>query len=52
MLGRFLFHGVSEWAERGETDGWVWGTLEFGLGMELLNPDKESVEKKEGRLET
>lgn len=32
----------------GKTDGWVWGTLEFGLGMELVNPDKESVEKRRG----
>lgn len=28
------------------------GDSEFGLGMELVNPDKESVEKRRGRLET
>ena len=28
------------------------GDSEFGLGMELVNPDKESVEKRRGRVET
>lgn len=43
--------GVSEWAER--EDGWVGlGTLEFGLGMELVNPDKGVCGEEEGRLET
>lgn len=42
--------GVSEWAEGKR--GWVWGTLEFGLGMEFGKSRQGVCGEEEGRLET
>lgn len=52
VLGRFLFRVGSKNGQRGKT-GWVGlGDFEFGLGMELVQPDKESVEKRRGSIRT